>query len=123
MAREPRLRRRQIERQRLPASVAPNHPARAPPGPNLAEVRVAPGEIERYALTQRRRHPCRQHPGKTYPAPARDDGRCRRKHHPCFADPGTAGTDTGPDERPERTEPRNTQPGQVDKGGQHAGER
>ena len=45
VAREPRPRRGKIERQRIPAAVAPDHPARAPARANLAKIGVAPSQV------------------------------------------------------------------------------
>ncbi len=94
----------------------------APPQAILAEVGVAPGQIERHALVQSHRDPGRQHPREAGPARARHDGRRPRKGHTGFADPGAGCAHAGPDERRERAEPRQAQPGQVDIGRQHCGQ-
>ena len=111
--------RREIERPRLLAAVAPDHPARPAFRAGRAEVGVAPGEIERHPLAQRNRNPGRRHPGQPRPGPARHRRRGRRKGHGRLSDPGAHDADAGADEGRQRARLRQPQRTEVDETGQH----
>ena len=54
---EPSFRWSEIKRQGFPAAAVPVHPAGAPARTDLAEIRVAPGQIESHPFVQHRCNP------------------------------------------------------------------